>query len=132
MPVADVAVETFLRDDVAHIVEDLDPGRDRGARPRFEAITEGIKVAVRPRARVAVREPRTAKAFLRFEHDKARTGALLGEMIRPADPRDAGPYDGDVEVLGPWCLGAGAGCGLGHRVLSRLFVELTDEFAGQA
>ena len=54
-------------------------------------------------------EPGAAEALLRFEHDEARAGALLGEVIGAADPGDAGPDDHDVEVLGL------LRCGFGHR-----------------
>ena len=132
VPIADMAVETVLGDDFAHVVEDLGSGRDRRARPRFEAITKGVEVAVGARTRVAVREPRAPEAFLRLEHDKARAGALLGEMIGTTDPGDAGPDDHDVEVLGLLRCGFGEYCHLGHRVPSRFVVEFVDALSGRA
>ena len=77
-------------------------------------------------------QPGAAETFLCFENDKARTAALLGEMIRTADPGDSGADDRDVEVLGLLRFGFGEYCGLGHRVPSRLLVGLTDELAGRA
>src|SRR6516164_4080509 len=77
VPIADMMIETVLGDDLAHIVEDLGPGRDRCAGPRLEAITEGVEVAVGPGTRVAVGEPRAAKAVLCLQKDKAGAGALL-------------------------------------------------------
>ena len=69
-------------------------------RPGLEAIAEGVEVAVRADARIFVREPGAAEAFLRFEHDEARAGALVGEVVGAADAGDAGADDQDVEVLG--------------------------------
>ena len=68
-------------------------------------------------------EPGAAEAFLRFENDKARAGALFGEMIGAADPGDAGPDDHDVEVLDLLGCGVGEYCHLGHRVQSRFVSE---------
>ena len=126
VPIADVSVETVLGDDFAHVVEDLGPGRDRRTCPRFEAVTERVKVAVGPGAGVAVGEPRAAEALLRFEHDKARAGTLLGEMVSRADPGDAGPDDHDVEVLGVLGCALGECCRLGHESLARFVVGLAD------
>ena len=45
-PVADVAAEIVLVDDLAQVAEDLGGGRDRRAGPRLEAVAEGVEVAV--------------------------------------------------------------------------------------
>ena len=44
-------------------------------------------------------EPGAAKAFLRFEDDKAHAGALPGEVIGGADPGNPGPDDHNVELF---------------------------------
>src|SRR5439155_23138601 len=108
------------------------PRRDRRARPRLEAIAEGVKVAIGSGARVAMSEPRAAEAFLRFEYDKARAGALLGEMIGAANPGDPGPDDHDVEMLSLRRCGFGEYCRLGHRLPSRIVSELADAVPSRA
>src|SRR5216683_4505520 len=99
VPIADMRAEAVLVDDFAHIAEDLGSRRDRCARPRLKAIAEGVEVAVGPDARITVGEPSAAEAFLRFEDDKARPRALLGQVIRSADAGNTCPDDHDVEVL---------------------------------
>jgi hypothetical protein len=98
--VTDVAADIVLLDDFAHVVEDLSSGCDWRTGPWLEAIAEGVKVAIRPNAGIAMGEPCTTKAFLRLEDDKARPGALLREVIRTTDPGDSRPDDHDIEVLG--------------------------------
>jgi len=75
--ITDVAAEIVLVDDFAYVVEDLGSGCDWCTGPWLEAIAEGVKIAIRPDAGIAVGEPGTTKAFLRLEDDKARPGALL-------------------------------------------------------
>src|ERR1700730_18631438 len=75
--IADVAREIVLVDDLAHIAEDLGRGRDRRAGPRFEAIAEGIEIAVGADARIAVGRPGAAEALLFLEDDKAGPRALF-------------------------------------------------------
>ena len=77
MAVADVPVEIVLFDHFTHVGQDLRSGRDRRAGPRLEAITERVKIAVGADARIAVGDPRAAKALLRFEDDEARSRALF-------------------------------------------------------
>ena len=100
MPVADVAGEIVLLDHLAHVGEDLGGGGDRRTPPRLEAIAEGVEVAVGADAGIAVRPPGAAEALLHVEHDEGLAGTLLGEVIGPANPGDAGAGDQDVEVLG--------------------------------
>lgn len=116
MPIADVTAEVVLVDDLAHVAQDFGSSRDRRTGPGLEAIAEGIEIAVRADARIAVSEPGTAEAFLSFKDDKARPGALLGEVIRSTDPGDTCPNDHNVEVLGPglWLRLGECSC-LGHR-----------------
>ena len=102
VPVANMRAEVVLVDDLAHVAQDLRCRRDRRAGPGLEAIAEGVEVAVRADARIFVRDPGAAEAFLRFEHDEAGAGALLGEVIGAAHARDAGADDQDVEMLGPY------------------------------
>jgi hypothetical protein len=100
MAIADVAREVVLLDHLAHVVQDLLGRGDRLAGPRLEAIAEGVEVAVGADAGIAMGDPRPAVALLRFEHDEARAGALLGQVIGAAHAGDAGADDQDVEMLG--------------------------------
>ena len=76
VPVADVAVEVVLLDDLAHVLEDLVGRGDRGARPRLEPVAERVEVAVGADARVLVRQPRAAEALERLEDDERLLRAL--------------------------------------------------------
>ena len=105
--VADVPAEVVLGNDFAHVGQDLARRRDRGAGPGLEAIAEGVEVAVRADAGVAVGEPRAAETPLRFQDDEARVGTLLGEVIGAADAGDARADDQHIEMLG--LLGGGGG-----------------------
>ena len=58
-----------------------------------------MEIAIRADARIAVRPPGSAEALLHVEHDEGLFGALLGQVVGPADPRDAGADDHDLEVL---------------------------------
>ena len=71
-------------------------------------------------------QPGAAETFLCFENDKARARTLLGEMIRTADPGNAGADDRDVEVLGLLRFGFGEYCRLGHSDPSRFVSELDE------
>jgi hypothetical protein len=99
VPIADVTRQVVLVDDLAHVAQDLGRGRDRGAGPRLEAVAESVEIAVGADARIAMGEPGAAKAFLRFEDDKAHAGALPGEVIGGADPGNPGPDDHNVELF---------------------------------
>ena len=115
VPVADVRAEVVLVDHLAHVFQDLRGRRDRRAGPGLEAVAEGVEVAVRADARIAVRDPGAAEALLRFEHDEAGAGALVGEVIGAADAGDAGADDQHVEVFRALLRGgAGEGSGVGH------------------
>ena len=61
--------------------------------------------------------PGAAETVLRFQHDERLAGALLGQMIRAADPGDACPNDQNVEVFG--CLRGPGEC----RCLAHGWVE---------
>ena len=100
MPIADVVRQVVLVDDFAHVAEDLGRGGDRCAGPRLEAVAESVEIAVGADARIAMGEPGATKAFLRFEDDKAHARTLLGEVIGGANPRNPGPDDHNVEMLG--------------------------------
>ena len=112
--VANVTAEVVLCDDFAHVGEDLGCGRDRRTGPGLEAVAERIEVAVRPDAGIAVRQPGPAEAFLRFEDDEARVGALLGEVVGAADAGDSGADDQHVEMLGLLRNGYRHQGGIGH------------------
>jgi hypothetical protein len=59
-----------------------------------------VEVAVGADAGVFVGDPGAAEGFLCFEHDKAGAGALGGEVIGPADSRDAGTDNKNIEMVG--------------------------------
>src|SRR5208283_5729896 len=103
VPIADVRSEIVLLDHLTDVAQDLARRGDRRTRPWLEAIAEGVQVAVGADARVAVREPRAAETFLRFEHQKARPGTLPGQVIGGADPRDSRADDQDVVSFS--CIG---------------------------
>ena len=63
-----------------------------------------------------MRAPGAAEALLRFEHDEARAGALVGQVIGAADAGDAGADDQHVEML---ARPRGHRCR--HRCVRRLF-----------
>ena len=100
VPVADMRAEVVLVDDLAHVFQDFRCRRDRRGGPGLEAVAEGVEVAVGADARIVVRDPGAAEAFLRFEHDEAGAGALVGEVVGAAHAGDAGADDQDVEMLG--------------------------------
>jgi hypothetical protein len=58
--------EVVLVYDLAHVFQDFRCRRDRRGGPGLEAIAEGVEVAVRADARIFVRDPGAAEAFLRF------------------------------------------------------------------
>src|SRR5215831_14888287 len=98
--VADVPRKAVLVDNLAHVAQDLFRCGDRGAGPRLEAVAEGVEVAVGADAGIAMRAPSAAKAFLLLEHDKARTAALVRQVIGAADTGNPGANDQHVEMLG--------------------------------
>ena len=100
VPIADVAGEVVLIDDLAHVAQNLRGGGDRRAQPWLEPITEGMQVAVGANARVAVGDPGAAEGLLRFQDNEARAGALLRQVPGAAHPGDTGADDQDVEVFG--------------------------------
>ena len=95
-----MAAEIVLLDHLAHVGQDLGRGRDRRAGPRLEPVAERIKVAVRPDAGECVRNPGPPETLPRLQYHEARSWALLRQMIRAADPGNAGADDEDVEVFG--------------------------------
>src|SRR6202048_4719552 len=44
VPIADVAGEIVLVDNLAHVAQDLGRSCDRGARPGLEAVAKGVKI----------------------------------------------------------------------------------------
>ena len=115
MAITDVPAEAVLVDDFADVAQDLGSGRDGRAGPRLEAIAKGVEIAVGTYAGISVGEPGAAKAFLRFEDDKARPRALHCQVIGCADAGDACPDDQDVEILDlRWC-GSAERCRIIHR-----------------
>src|SRR5262249_22600970 len=108
--------ETVIVDDLAHVLQDLGGARNRCARPRLEAIAEGVGVAVGADAGIAMRNPGATESPLAFEHDKARAGTLLCQMICCADPGDAGADDQHVEML-DLRRGRQSEAGIGHHCI---------------
>ena len=99
MPVADVSAELVLLDHLAHVAQDFLGGGDRCAGPGLETVAEGVELAVRAYAGVAVRDPGAAEAVLGFQHQVAGAGALGLEVVGSADAGDAGADDDDVKEL---------------------------------
>ena len=129
VPIADVRTEIVLLDHVTHVRQDFFRGRDRRRGPRFEAIAEGMQVAVGADAGIAMGQPRPAKAVLRLQRHERRARALLRQMIRGAHARDAGADDEDIEMLGN--LGGG-GADLGVDVHGGLLVWMAGGVGPQA
>ncbi len=71
----------MLFDDFAHVAADLVGGGDGGAGPGFEAVAEGVEVAVGADAGVFVGVPGAAVAGLGFEHDEALAGELGLQVV---------------------------------------------------
>src|SRR6185312_6071553 len=65
----------------------------------LEPITEGMKVAVRADAGIAMRAPGSAEAVLCLEHDETCPRTLRGQMVGRAHSGDTGARDDDVEML---------------------------------
>ena len=101
--VANVLVNTVFLDHLTHVFEDCLGASDGCISPRFEAIAEGIKVRIRAYTRVFVRFPSTAEGILHFENTVALVRALLLQMIRLADARNACADDEYVKVCGFLC-----------------------------
>src|SRR6185369_6813413 len=97
--VANVAAEVVLVDDLLHVAQDLGRGGDGRARPRLEAVAEGIEVAIGADAGKAVGDPGPSEAALRLEHDEAGAWALPGEVVGSAHAGDAGADDQHIEML---------------------------------
>ena len=113
--VADMAREVVLLDHLAHVGQDFLRRRDRLAGPRLEAIAEGVEVAVRADAGIAMGEPGAAEALLRLQHHEAGARELVGQVIGATDARDAGADDQHVDMVGG--LGSGrrqGNSGIGH------------------
>src|SRR5262245_4178902 len=62
--VADVWFEAVLLDHLAHVGQDLRSSCDRRTSPWFEAVAEGVQVAVGSDAGILVRDPRAAETLL--------------------------------------------------------------------
>src|SRR5262249_28007214 len=100
VPVADVAAEAILVDDLAYVLQDLGGGGKRGAGPGFEAVAERIKIAVGTDPRKAMGDPRPAEGGLRLQHDEAELRTLAREVVGATDAGHAGTDDQHIEVLG--------------------------------
>ena len=115
MAIANVSGEAVFVDDLAEIGENLVRGRNRFADPWLEAIAEGVEVAVRPDAGIAMGDPGAAEAVLGLEDHEAHPGTLGLEVIGGADARDSGPDNRHIEMLRPLRFGVGRRRALPHR-----------------
>ncbi len=100
MVVADVPGEVVLLDHLAHVLEDLFGGGDRGANPWLEAVAEGVEVAIRADAGVAMHPPGAAEAIEAFEDYEGCAGTLGRQMVGAAHSGDARANNQNVEMLG--------------------------------
>src|SRR6185312_4728178 len=97
---ADLAVDPALAGGGPHVGEDrLAVGDRLRRRPRPEAVAERVHVGVRADPRVAEEVPGAADRLPRLEDRVALAGAALLQVVRGADPGDAGPDDEDVDAL---------------------------------
>ena len=100
MAEADVSVDAALARRVAHVVQDRGPVRDRlGVRPRAERVAEGEHVGVRTDAGVAEEVPGPADGVARLEDRVRLARQLVLEVVRRADPGQAGTDDQDIEMV---------------------------------
>ena len=113
--VANVGGEAVFVDDFAEIGENLVRGRNRFADPWLEAIAEGVEVAVRPDAGIAMGDPGSAEAVLGLEDHEAHPGALGLEVIGGADAGNSGPDNRHIEMLRRLRFGVGRRRALPHR-----------------
>ncbi|MGY3462497.1 hypothetical protein ACVWW5_007947 [Bradyrhizobium sp. LM3.4] len=97
--IADVAGDIVVVDHLVHVGEDFLGGCDGRSDPGLEAITEGVEIAVRADAGIAMRGPGAAERRLRFQDDEARARKLLCHVIGAADARDAGADDQHIEMF---------------------------------
>src|SRR5690606_35099914 len=97
--VADMTTEIVLLDHLIHIGKDFLRRCDGRSRPRLEAITESVEIAIRTNAGIAVHVPCAAKALHRFEDHEAAIRRLLLKMPGRADARNPRTDDQHVEML---------------------------------
>src|SRR3954469_16987001 len=94
-----MTAKIVLRDDLAHIGEDLVGGRDRRPDRWLEAVAKGVKIAVGTDAGITMRAPGAAKTLLAFQNHEALVWQVLVELIGAADAGNAGADDQDIEML---------------------------------
>ena len=92
------ADEVVLGDHLVEVVHDLLGRRDGRPDPGLEAVAERVQVRVRADPGVAVGAPGPPDAVLGLEEQVGRPGALLAQVVRGADARDARADDEDVDV----------------------------------
>ena len=101
MPEADVGAEVVLLDGLAQVGQDLVGARNRVvARPGLELVAEGVEVGVGADAGVAEEVPGAPDGVATLEDREGLLRQAGLQVIRRADPGDAGADDQDVEVVG--------------------------------
>jgi hypothetical protein len=98
--VADVRLDAVLVDDLAHVVEDRVRRGDRRARPRFEAVAEGVEVGIGADARIRMGLPGPAEAVLILQDHEGLAGQPALQVHRAADAGNARTDDQHVDMLG--------------------------------
>ena len=100
MVVADRLIDSVLGGSLADVFEDGGRvGHGLVFTPRTEAIAERVHVGVGADAWIAKQIPRAAHRLAPFEDDETLLRALSLQMAGPADSRQPGTYDYDVNVL---------------------------------
>ena len=86
-----------------------------------------MEIAVRPDARISVRDPGAAERLLRLQRHEGRAGHLRLEVIGGPHAGYSRPDDQDIEMLG-LCGGLSGGA---HAVTSRCLLDvITSDSAG--
>ena len=109
LAVTNMLIEIVLGDDLAHVVENFFRRGDGRPGPGFEAIAEGVEIAVGTDAWIAMGNPGATKAGLILQHDEALVGGLRLQVIGTADARDAGAHNDHIEMLLLWRCRSGSG-----------------------
>ena len=97
--VTDMLLKLILGDHLAHIGADFLGGCYRSAGPGLEAVTEGVKIAIRANAGIAVGQPGAAETLLRLEDDESRARELSLQVKGAADAGNARADDENLEML---------------------------------
>src|SRR2546421_11393439 len=97
---ANVLVDAIAFSGVAHVGEDrLAVGDRLRVLPGAERVAERVHVGVRADPGIAEQVPGPAAAAARLDDGVALLRALRLQVIRGADPRQAGAHDQDVDMV---------------------------------